>query len=297
MGPKKPKIIVIVGPNASGKSNLAVKIAKKIKGEIISADSRQIYKGLDVGTGKITKKEKEHIPHHLLNAADPKKQFVVSDFKILAQKTIKDIIQRGKIPIIAGGTGFWIDTLVYNFEFPAVPPHRKLRKRLEKKSATELLTILTTLDPERAKNIEQKNPRRLVRAIEIARRLGKVPKIKRDSPYRTLWLGIKWPKDILKKRIRVRLLRRLRAGLIAEAKRLKKQGLPWRRFYELGLEYRFLADYLRGKISKKKMVENLQKAIEDYARRQMVWFKRNPKIRWIKNQKEAESLTKVFLKT
>ena len=154
----KPKIIIIVGPNASGKSNLAVKIAKKNKGEIISADSRQIYKGLNIATGKIAKKEMAGIPHHLLDIAEPDRQFSVAEFKKEAQTAIEKIIKRGNIPIVVGGTGFWIDSLVYDLNLPSVPPDQNLRKKLVKKSAPQLLEILKKIDPRRAQNIEQKNP-------------------------------------------------------------------------------------------------------------------------------------------
>lgn len=295
MNRKRQKIIIIVGPNSSGKSDLAVRLAKEIKGEVISADSRQIYKGLNLGTGKITKKEMAGVPHHLLGVASPRRRFTVVDFKKSAAKAIKDIAKRRKTPIVVGGTGFWIDALVYDLELPLVAPNLKLRKGLEKKSAAELLTTLKKLDPERAKNIEQKNPRRLIRAIEIAKVVGRVPKIKKRFPYETLWLGISRPKKILQKRIRERLLKRMRAGMIKEARNLKKQGLPWKRFYELGLEYRFLADYLLGRLNKKEMLAKLEKAIRQYARRQMVWFKRNKEIHWVQKPKEAEILLKKFL--
>lgn len=291
----KPKLIVIVGPTASGKSELAVRLAKKFKGEIVSADSRQIYRGLNIATGKITKKEMAGIPHHLLDIADPKKQLTVFDFKKLAARAIKNITRRRKTPLVVGGTGFWIDTLVYNMKLPSIPPNPNLRKKLEKKSGGELLAILNKLDPERAKNIEQKNPRRLVRAIEIAQILGRVPKIRRYSPYQILWLGVSRPKETLQKRIHERLLKRMRAGMVKEAQGLKKQGLSWKRFYSLGLEYRFLADYLRGRLNKKEMLEKIERSDQQYARRQMVWFKRNKETHWIYKPKEAEILLKKFL--
>lgn len=289
-------LIIIVGPTASGKSDLAVKLAKKFNGEIISADSRQVYQELNIGTGKITGKEMHEISHHLLDIADPKKQLSVADFKIRAEEAIKDIRKRNKIPIIVGGTGFWIDSLVYDFSIPRVPQHSKLRKKLEKKSAAELLAILKKLDPKRAKTIEQKNPRRIIRAIEITKALGSVPKLKKSKKYNTLWIGISPKKDELKKRIHKRLLLRLNQGMVAEARRMKRNKIPWKRFYELGLEYRFLADFLQKKITKKEFVEQLEKAINQYARRQMVWFKRNKEIHWVKNKKEAIMLVKYYLK-
>lgn len=235
------------------------------------------------------------IPHHLLDIASPRRQLTVVDFQKLAARAIAKIIKRGKTPIIVGGTGFWIDALVYNIELPSVPPNPKLRKKLEKKSATRLLTILKQLDPARAKNIEQKNPRRLIRAIEIAKVLGRIPKIKKKSPYQVLWLGINWPKKVLEKRIHERLLQRMRSGMIKETRDLKKQGLPWKKFYQLGLEYRFLADYLRGRLSKKEMLIQLEKTTQQYARRQIVWFKKNKAIHWVKKPKEAQSLVKKYL--
>ena len=308
------KLIVIVGPTASGKSELAVRLAKKFGGEIISADSRQVYRGLDIGTGKVLGKWIKSnvavitrsldsynifiykgIPHHCIDFVSPKRTFTVAEYKKCADTAIKDIASRGKIPILVGGTGFWIDTVVYDLNFPGVPPNLKLRKRLEKKSATALLKILQKLDPERAKTIEQKNPRRLIRAIEIVKALGQVPTIKKKSPYNILWLGTKIPEQKLKLRIHKRLLKRMREGIVQEAKRLKRKGLPWKRFYELGLEYRYLADYLRGQISKQEMLQGLERAINDYSRRQMVWFKKNKKIHWLPRTAKAEGLTKFFL--
>ncbi len=300
----RQKIIVIVGPTASGKSELAVTLAKKFNGEIISADSRQVYRGLNVGTGKVpgtwickpayTKRPRgicwfvyKEIPHYCTDFVDPKKQYSVAEFKQCAQAAIEDITKRNKTPIIVGGTGFWIDALVYDLDLPEVKPNVSLRKRLVNKSPEELLKILQKLDPGRAKTIEQKNPRRLIRAIEIAQSLGKVPSMQKKNPYNPLWIGIRLSPEELKKRIRKRLFSRLHEGLIEEAKSLRKKGLSWKRFYELGLEYKFLAEYLRNKLSKKEMIELLNTAIEQYARRQMVWFKRNKGINWVSNKKEA----------
>lgn len=289
---KKTKLIVIVGPTASGKSDLAIAIAKKIGGEIISADSRQIYRGLDIGTGKITAKEMRGVPHYCLDIVSPKKQYSVAEYAERATRAIKDIQHRGKIPILAGGTGFWIDAVVYNMQLPNVPPNKKLRTQLEKKSSAILLRMLKNLDPDRAKTIEQKNPRRLIRAIEIARAIGKTPRLQKKSPYNVCWIGIARTSDELKKRIHARLKKRLRQGMIAEAKHLREKGLPWKRFYELGLEYRYLADFLRGTVSKKEMMEQLERAIIRYSKRQITWWRRNPDIHWIQNAEEGKKLVK-----
>lgn len=196
----KPKIIVILGPTASGKSDLAVVLAKKFDGEVISADSRQVYKGLDIGTGKITKKEMKGVPHHLLDVASPRRVFNASDFKDLAEKAIQKILKNKKVPIVCGGTGFYIDALFGDKQIPEVPPNLELRKELEQKTIGELFEILQKLDPERAENIDAKNPRRLVRAIEICEALGRVPPLRQDSAeqakYEVLKIGVAPLKEI-----------------------------------------------------------------------------------------------------
>ncbi len=294
---KKKKIIVIVGPTASGKSDLAVKLAKRFNGEIISADSRQVYKGMDIGTGKITKKEMKGIKHYLLDVASPKRRFTVFQYQKLALRAIEKILKKGKIPIICGGTGFYIQALIDGILLPNVPPDWELRKRLEKKSAAQLYKILKKLDPQRAKTIEKKNPRRLIRAIEIAKRVGRVPPLKKQPlSYPVLMLGIKKTKEELKKLIKKRLLKRFKKGMVAEVKKLRKQGVSWKRLEEFGLEYRWIAYFLQNKIDFSEMVEKLQKDIEDFARRQMVWWKKDKRVFWIVSQREAEKKIREFLK-
>lgn len=293
------KLIVILGPNASGKSDLAVKIAKKFNGEIISADSRQVYRGMDLGTGKITKKEMQGVPHYLLDVASPKRKFTVVQYVKLAKKAIEKIFKKGKIPIICGGTGFYITALIDGLKIPEVPPDWKLRKKLEKKSTKELYQILKKIDPERAKKIEKENKRRLIRAIEIAKKLGKVPPLQKEPlPYPVLFLGIERDWKELKERIKKRLLKRLRKGMIEEVKRLIKSGVSFKRLEELGLEYRWIAKYLKGEIEKKEMIKNLEKDIFNFAKRQMRWFKKYmPKTIWIKNKREAEKIVRSFLRS
>ncbi|MBU2109625.1 tRNA (adenosine(37)-N6)-dimethylallyltransferase MiaA, partial [Patescibacteria group bacterium] len=230
----KNKIIVILGPTASGKSELAVKIAKKINGEIISADSRQVYKGLNIGSGKLIKKEMKRIKHHCIDIASPKKRYTVIDFKKCAEKAIKDILKRDKTPIICGGTGFYISAITGDVNIPEVKPDWKLRKQLEKKSVELLFNMLKKLDPKRAKNIDPKNPRRLIRAIEIARALGKVPEsqISNLKSQKFLFIGIKLSDKELKIRIEKRVKKMIKDGLLNEVKKLKKSGLSWKRLYE-----------------------------------------------------------------
>ncbi len=294
----KPKILVILGPTATGKSDFAVKIAKKYYGEVISADSRQIYKGLDIGTGKITKKEMMGVAHYMLDVVSPKKVFSVSDWQKQTKKIIEEIISRGNLPIICGGTGFYIQSIVDNLVLPEVPPNKKLRLKLEKKSLSELLIILKKLDPERLKNIDKKNPVRLIRAIEIATKLGSVPKIKKNkNDYQFLQIGLTIPNEELRVRIHNRLISRVKKGMIKEGQDLHKAGLSWKRMLALGLEYRYLALYLQNKITKKEFLEKLETEIWRYAKRQMTWFRRDKSIRWVKpkNYSEAEKIVGHFL--
>lgn len=284
------KLVVIVGPTSSGKSDLAVDIAKKFSGEIVSADSRQVYKGMNIGTGKITKKEMRGIPHHLLDVADPKKSYSVSQFKRAAHKAIHDIHKRNKLPILCGGTGFYIQAVVDNLILPEVKPNVKLRKELEKSSTEKLFQRLKRLDPIRAKSIDPHNPRRLIRAIEIATALGHVPHFETQpqSDFEVLQIGIKMDENTLKKRIHARLLKRVRRGMIAEAQHLHEQGVSWKRMENLGLEYKYLALHLQGKLEKKAMLTELETATWQYVKRQKTWFQKDPRITWITREQISD---------
>lgn len=277
----KPKIIVILGPTSTGKSAIAVEIAKKINGEIISADSRQVFKGMDLGSGKITKKEMGGIPHHLLDVSNPKNFFSVVKYKELAEKEIEKIISRNKVPIICGGTGFYIDSIVKNIVLPEVGLNKKLRTKLEKYSLDRLYIILKKLSPSRAKKIDKYNKVRLIRAIEIASALGNVPNvIEGPKKYNYLIIGLDMDDNILKQRMHYRLLARIKAGMVNEVKKLHKQGITWKRLESFGLEYRQVAMFLQNKITKEQMIENLKKEIWHFIKRQRTWFKRNKKIKW-----------------
>lgn len=277
----KPKLIAVVGQTATGKSDCAVMIARAYQGEVISADSRQVYRGLTIGTGKITKKEMRGIPHHLLDVADPKKQYTVTAYVAEAEKALRDIIARNKLPIIAGGTGFYIDALTSNTKLPDVPPDPELRARLAGKSTAELYTILTWLDKNRAETIDAQNPRRLIRAIEIAKHYGSVPPLSPgESRYDILWIGLTLSPDVLRKKIHDRLHARMKKGMLREAQKLHQHGLSWKRMHELGLEYRFLALYLQKKITKEALYTQLETAIYHYTKRQMTWFKTHTAITW-----------------
>lgn len=305
------KLITILGPTASGKSELAVELAKKFNAEIISADSRQVYKGMDIGTAKITQKEMRGIPHYLLDVASPKRRFTVAQHRKLALKAINKIFRKGKVPILCGGTGFYIQAVVDGIIIPEVKPDWRLRFNLEQSKTPELFNKLKKLDPKRAKTIDKNNRRRLIRAIEIVIKTKKpVPALKKNPlPYPVLIVGIKKPFKELKKLIKRRLLKRFRQGMIVEVKKLHKNGVSWKRLEEFGLEYKCIALYLQKKISYEEMVNLIQKESEHFVKRQMTWFTRqnfamqnlggfgrNNRIRWVKNQREAEKLVKKFLK-
>lgn len=280
------KVLIIVGPTASGKSALGVKLARKFNGEIISADSRQVYTGLTIGTGKIAKKEMRGVRHHLLDVASPKKNFGAGEFVKHGRRAIEEIASRGKLPIIVGGTGFYIDALVGRLTLPDAPPDPAFRKRIHKTTTVALFTLLKKLDPERAATMsspsERNNRVRLIRAIEIARALGKNPKPSKSSPYDCLWVGIAPSDADLKKRIYTRLSTRLKAGMVAEARRLHAGGLSYTRMRELGLEYRSLARFLEKEIDRTTLEKELQSDIWRYARKQLGYWKRNKDIHWQK---------------
>jgi tRNA dimethylallyltransferase len=225
----KPHIVVICGPTATGKSDKAVELALEKNGEVISADSRQVYKGLDIGSGKITKEEMKGVPHHLLDVADPKEVFSVEEFVQLGEHAINSVLEKGKLPIICGGTGFYIDALIYGIHFPEVPPNPELRKELEACSLEVLQNKLQELDLERYSVLDMYNPVRLVRAIEIATTLGKVPPVIKEEKYDIEFIYLDFPKEVLVERISARLYKRLEQGMLEEAKQLNSQGVSFDR--------------------------------------------------------------------
>lgn len=291
----KQKLIAVVGPTASGKTSLGIYLAQKLRGEVISADSRQVYKGLDIGTGKVTKQEMAGIPHHLLDVISPKRQYSVDMFVKQARRAATFIYESGSIPIVVGGTGLYVDTFVGRMSYAEVPPNLALRKKLASKSAPELFALLQKADPARAATIEPRNPRRLIRALEIAQAIGKSPAPTTEHIFDVLWLGINPKPAKLAANIHKRLKARIKAGMVAEARRLHKAGLSYKRMDELGLEYRYLAKYLQGAINKAQLEQELEKAINDYAKRQVRWFKRNKDIVWVGSKTEALRLAKNFL--
>ncbi len=304
--PTSSKIIVILGPTSSGKSSLAIEIAKKWNGEIISADSRQVYRGMDIGTGKVTRKEQAQVRHWLLDVADPNDDYNISHFVRDAHIAFEDIVSRNKLPILCGGTGFWIQALIENYKLPNVSPDPALREALAVKTKEELFEMLNQLNPEHAQTIDQNNPRRLIRAIEIAQNQNKesdtTPEIP-PSPFlapHSLLIALCPPKEILDARIQVRLEARFNQGMIAEVEQLHNKNISWERLDAFGLEYRWISRFLRNTISLSEMKERLFFDSIHYAKRQITWIRRwqrqGASLHTVETPEEALQETYEFMK-
>lgn len=296
---QKPKILVIVGPTASGKSALAVEFALRLNGEIISVDSRQVYRGLDIGSGKVTDVEMKGIPHHLLDIVDPNETYTGANFVQDANKEIFNILNQGKLPIITGGTFFYIELLKGISKSAPVAPNTQLRTELEKFSNDELFKKLQTLDSDRAINIDKHNRHRLIRSLEIIETLGKVPVVQiTHSPYNWLTIGIDIEKELLHERIKARLEERLKHGMTEEVEGLLKKGITPERLISFGLEYRYLTEYLLGKVTYEQMSIEILNKSKQFAKRQLTWLKRDETIIWKKfpvNIEELETEVMDFL--
>lgn len=286
------KLLVICGPTAVGKSSLAVWLAEEFDGEIISADSRQVYRGLNITTGKITQKERHNIPHHLLDVADPKEEFSVADYKKLADSAVLDIQSRSKLPILCGGSGFYIQAVVDDLLLPEVPPNNELREKLSNRSTESLYEELEKKDPRRAAEIDPNNPHRLIRALEIIAELGKVPELEKRQRFDTLQIGLDRPDQELKHHIIRRTKKRFEHGMVQEAENLYKNGLSLERMQELGLEYRHLADYMEGKTNKEELFKEITQSDWQYVRRQRTWLRKDERISWFHPEKEQENIRK-----
>ena len=293
-----PKLIVIEGTNASGKSSLGVELAARFGGEIVSADSRQVYERLDLGSGKITPDEMRGVPHHLLDVRKPGEFFSMADFQRLAYEAIDGILSRGNVPFLVGGTGLYVDAVADGYELSDRAPDHSLRAHLETFDTPALYDMLKEKLPDT--DIDPRNRHRVMRALERLAAddwhpAGKSPR------YTLLKLGVTWPREILKQRIDERLERRLAEGMVDEVKALLDEGISEEFLVKLGLEYKYLTWYLTGKISYEQMTEELGNAIKKFAKRQMTWFRRDPRIRWLDMSadpvSEASELIQNFLDT
>lgn len=292
----KGKLIVIAGTNASGKSGLGVELAARYGGEVVSADSRQVFERLDLGSGKITKEEMRDVPHHLIDVCRPGDFFSMADFQRLAYAAIDDILARGRLPFLLGGTGLYVDAVADGYELSDRAPDLQLRAHLETFETPALYEMLREKLPET--EIDPKNRNRVMRALERLAADDYHPG-QRTPRYETLKLGVTWDRETLKARIDERLQRRLDEGMVQEVEALLKDGVSEEFLMKLGLEYRYLTRYLKGEIGYDQMVLELGNAIKKFAKRQVTWFKKDPHIHWLDMRedpaKQAAALIEGFL--
>lgn len=296
----KPRLIAVVGQTCSGKTALAVELAKKFDGEVISADSRQVYRGLDLGTGKVTSAEMQGIPHHLLDVADPTVVYSASQFVETANQVIVDTLARKHVPVVAGGTFFYLDLLRNRCQSAPVPPNEIFREQMAGLSGEILYRELCEKDPLRANSIDRHNRHRVIRALEIVEALGNVPPIVlSESPYEWLVIGLKIDQEQLFEKIHERIVDRIDQGMIEEVQNLHKAGLSYERLENLGLEYRYLALYLQNRLSKAEMIDMLNLKSRQFAKRQLTWLKRDLSIEWFAPENREAIFRRVtkFLKT
>ena len=274
-----PKLIVIAGTNASGKSGLGVTLAERFGGEIVSADSRQVFRGLDLGSGKITPAETRGVPHHLIDVCAPGDFFSMHDFQRLAYAAIDGIVERGRLPFMVGGTGLYVASVTEGYVMSDAAPDLQYREYLETFATPALYDMLVRAIPDI--EIERNNRNRVMRVLEKLH--AGDDHIPHNEPrYDCLKLGVSWDRETLKSRIDQRLERRLREGMVDEVKGLMDSGVSTGFLYKLGLEYRFIAQYLTGEIPLyEDMVEQLGNAIKKFAKRQMTWFRRDREIIWL----------------
>jgi len=298
---RPPKLIVILGPTASGKSNLSITLAQQFNGEIVSADSRQVYRGLDIGTAKVTPVEQARVPHHVLDVAAPHEIYTVAQFQRDAISAINDILRRSHQPFLVGGSPHYIQAVVDNLDIPHIEPQPELRAQLEKRPLPELLEQLEELDPRSANTIDRNNPRRVVRALEVCLVSGKPYSQQRkisEPLYQCLLLGIEWPRNELYRKIDERVDERMQLGMVQEVQRLLSEGITEQRLESLGLEYRYVARWLAGAFENEdEMVQRLKYAIHDFTRRQLTWFRKEKRIVWINggDWEQAEDIVRDFL--
>lgn len=289
------KLIIILGPTATGKTQLAVNLAGHFNGEIISADSRQIYKGMDIGTAKDLKEYKK-IPYHLIDIKQPNQQFTLAQFQKMAFKKIKEIQKKDKLPLLVGGSGLYISSIVDNYRIPSIKPNQALRKKLDSLSQSEKIKMLIRLDPDSLAVVDIKNSRRLNRALEICLSGHQFSRsrTKNKSPFAILQLGLTLPKQTLDKKINQRVDQMIQAGLIPETEKLiKKYGASSAPLQTIG--YAEIIDYLNKKTTLEEAVQLIKTHTRQFAKRQTTWFKRDKNIHWLANSSPAHKLIKDFL--
>jgi len=281
-----PKIISIVGPTASGKTGLGIEIAKLVDGEVISVDSRQVYRGMDIGTAK------DGRDHWGIDLVEPNEAYSVADFKVYAEEKIEEIIKRKRVPILVGGTGLWMQAVMDNYDLAQTTISPVLRTELEKRSVEDLFAEFKRLDPEGAEVIDKDNPRRLVRALEVTLLSGKPfsqQQTKGEAKYDVLQIGLQVDRAVLNERINHRVDEMIENGLVEEVQRLKtKYGCDIEAMSGIG--YRQIGTYLNGETTLVEAIEEIKKVTRHYAKRQMTWFKRDQRIHWVRTNAEAIAL-------
>ena len=301
----KPTVIVIGGPTASGKSNLAVELAKKINGEIISADSMQIYKDMNIGTAKITEKEMQGIPHYMLDIVSPEKRYSVSEYKKEAEKAIEEILKKGKVPIIVGGTGLYIESLIYGIEFQEEEFDEKYRQELNNIAETEGLEKLyqeaKKIDPKAMEKISKNDRKRIIRVLEIYHKTGKtkteqeIESRKKEVKYNYKIFAINFDREKLYSRIEQRIDQMIEYGLIQEVENIKKKYNKFPTAMQ-GLGYKEVVEYLEHKITKEEMLEKLKKETRHYAKRQITWFRKYKEITWLEGENDINVNLEIIIK-
>lgn len=280
------KLVVIAGTNASGKSGLGIELAGKYSAEIVSADSRQVFTGLDLGSGKVTKEEMKGVPHYLIDVVNPNDFFSLSHYQKMAYEAIDDIQSRGKKAFLVGGTGLYVNSVVDGYNLNEAEPDFKIRQEVEEKSIDELISIIKDNNPKALDKLDLNNKRRLERAAEKVLS-GKFNENPSEPKYETLVIGVTWPREVLYERIRERLDRRLEQGMIEEVENLRKNGATDDFLYRLGLEYRYILMYLRGDFKDFDAFYNkLFMEIRHLAKEQMTWFRKRTDINWIDMTKD-----------
>lgn len=301
---EKHKVIVICGPTASGKTALSIELAKKINGEIVSADSMQIYKDMDIGTAKPTKQEMGEIKHYLLDFVCPEDRYSVAQYKQDAKKAIKEIINKGKTPIIVGGTGLYVDSLIYEIEYNDIKLDEEYRKKLEKiaeeQGLEELYKKAVEIDPEAMKKISQNDKKRIMRVLEIYHSTGKTKteqeKESRKNPveYDYKVFAINWDREILYQRINKRVDIMVDQGLIEEVKEILNKYDKFPTAMQ-GLGYKEVVDYLNGIYTKEEMIEKIKLETRRYAKRQLTWFRKNKQTIWLDGTNDIQNNINIIL--
>ncbi|NLV88573.1 MAG: tRNA (adenosine(37)-N6)-dimethylallyltransferase MiaA [Tissierellia bacterium] len=300
----KDNLFILVGPTASGKTSVSIELAKRLDGEIISADSMQIYKYMDIGTAKVTPEEMDGIPHYLIDIVYPNEEFTVADYKAQAEKVIADINTRNKLPIVVGGTGLYVNSLVYDLNFTQVPPNEEIRKRLEDladEHGNEYIhKMLEKIDKESYNRINVMDRKRIIRALEIYEVTGKPMSQqgnnfrKPSDKYNLLMFGLNMDREKLYERINLRVDKMIEAGLIEEVSNLLRMGYHKDLVSMQGIGYKEIIWYLEGEISLEEAIEHIKKGSRNYAKRQLTWFRRDNRIKWV-NVDEFSSMDQLVM--